>query len=81
MTHKQSSPTPELAATVVETHLGWRPEKVVRFPTGAAHFVYDAVAADGQAVVVRMGMPDRHAPMAKGQRLMQRLSDLLQLFR
>jgi aminoglycoside phosphotransferase len=63
------TPSPDVAAVAVQRAMGWQPVAVSRFPTGAAHFVFEARAADGAVVVVRMGRLDRREAMVKGTRL------------
>ena len=53
-----ADPTPEDAATIAADVLGARAATVARFPTGRAHFVYDAQLVDGRRVVIRISRRD-----------------------
>ncbi len=47
-----------------------------RFPTGAAHYVYEALLEGGDAIVIRMGYPHQRDSMRGGLALAQRLRPL-----
>ena len=70
---QERHPTTETAAAAVEHALGWTPSAVRRFSTGAAHYVFEALPAGGNAVVVRMGSPAQREEMQHGLRLVERL--------
>ena len=57
-------PTEQHAADIVEATLGQRARSVQRFSTGLAHYVYDVVTEDGEALVVRIARPDTQAALA-----------------
>lgn len=65
-----------LAARVVEERLGWSPEHIERFATGAAHYVFDISSVGREPVVARLGHPYRAAGLAEGTRLMAELHEL-----
>src|SRR4051812_29093264 len=69
-------PTAEMAAAAAERATGWTPAAVHRFPTGAAHYVFEVLSASGASVVVRMGVPRQRESMERGLRLAQRLRRL-----
>ncbi|KQU97475.1 aminoglycoside phosphotransferase family protein [Devosia sp. Root105] len=65
-----------LAARIVNERLGWSPEHVERFATGAAHYVFDVSSPGRESVVARLGHPYRAAGLAEGARLMAELHAL-----
>ncbi|CAN7514633.1 aminoglycoside phosphotransferase family protein [Devosia sp. LjRoot16] len=65
-----------LAARIVNELLGWSPEHVERFATGAAHYVFDVSSPGRESVVARLGHPYRAAGLAEGARLMAELHAL-----
>jgi aminoglycoside phosphotransferase len=69
-------PTAALAAAAAKLATGWTPIRVCRFPSGLAHYVFEAVSANGDAIVVRMGAPDQREEMQRGLALAQRLRPL-----
>ncbi len=55
------SPTSDDLRAIVHEALGAELVSAERFPTGLCHYVYDAVLADGRAVVLRLARPEnRH---------------------
>lgn len=68
-------PTADMAALAARQATGLPPRHVRRFPTGAAHFVFEAIAREA-TVVVRMGRPEQSVAMAKGTALVRRLGSL-----
>jgi aminoglycoside phosphotransferase (APT) family kinase protein len=66
----------ELAARAVHDRLGWSPQSIRRFATGAAHYVFEASTAEQPPVVARLGRPDRAAALAEGTHLMAQLREL-----
>jgi aminoglycoside phosphotransferase (APT) family kinase protein len=73
-----STPTPNaaLAAAAAKRATGLTPVEVRRFPTGVAHYVYEALLEDGDAIVVRMGHPSQRGAMQDGLLLAKRLRPL-----
>lgn len=55
------TPTPELAAWILTAHVGGAVRRIQRFPTGLAHYVYDAQLTDGRQYVVRLTLPAARA--------------------
>lgn len=66
----------DLAARAIRDRLGWWPQSIERFPTGAAHYVFDASTPEQPPVVARLGLPYRATGMAEGTRLMAELRQL-----
>ena len=59
------TPTSQHAIAIVERHLqGAGVRTIARFPTGAAHYVYDAELTDGRRVVARLGRIGQEADFA-----------------
>jgi hypothetical protein len=52
-------PTEGEAADIARRVIGKSPEKIRRFPTGIAHWVYDIRMPGGESIVVRLGMADQ----------------------
>ncbi len=50
-------PDGELAARILRSRFGVPAASVSRFPTGLCHYVYDLLAEDGRACVVRIAAP------------------------
>ena len=67
---------PAFAARAVRDRLGWSPQSIQRFATGAAHYVFEASSPEVAPVVARLGRPDRAAGLAEGARLMTQLREL-----
>ncbi len=65
-----------LAARAVRDRLGWSPQSVERFATGAAHYVFDVSSPGQPPVVARLGQPYRAEGLAEGTHLMSQLRDL-----
>jgi aminoglycoside phosphotransferase (APT) family kinase protein len=72
------APTPNaaLAAAAAKRTTGRTPIEVRRFPTGVAHYVYEALSEDGGAIVVRMGYPWQRDSLHSGVSLAQKLRPL-----
>ena len=66
----------DLAARAVRDCLGWSPQNVQRFATGAAHYVFEVSSPELAPVVARLGHPDRAAGLADGTQLMTQLREL-----
>ncbi len=66
MAPPDGAPDEGAAAAIVQGVLGVAVTSCVRFPTGLRHWVYDVVAADGRAAVVRLAAPGRAAEIAGG---------------
>lgn len=65
-----------LASRAVRDRLGWSPQSVQRFATGAAHYVFDMSSPEQPPIVARLGHPYRAAGLADGARLMAQLREL-----
>ncbi len=52
------APTEQDASTILQKTLGKTVQKIERFPTGLANYVYDVRTTDGQNLVVRLARPD-----------------------
>lgn len=66
----------ELASRAVRDRLGWSPQSVQRFATGAAHYVFEVSSPELAPIVARLGHPYRAAGLAEGTRLMAQLREL-----
>lgn len=66
----------ELASRAVRDRLGWSPQSVQRFATGAAHYVFEVSSPELAPVVARLGQPYRAAGLADGTRLMVHLREV-----
>ncbi len=66
----------DLAARAVRDRLGWSPQSIQRFATGAAHYVFEVSSPELAPVVARLGQPYRAAGLAEGTRLMTQLREL-----
>ncbi len=58
------APSVELATAIAARVIGWPPESVQRFTTGAQHYVFEVIFADRSPVVVRIGSATAHSEMA-----------------
>jgi aminoglycoside phosphotransferase (APT) family kinase protein len=70
------TPSAALAAAAAKRATGLAPAEIRRFPTGAAHYVYEALSEGGDAIVVRMGFPSQRDSMRGGLLLTQKLRPL-----
>ena len=72
------APTPNaaLAAAAAKRVTGRAPVEMRRFPTGVAHYVYEALLENGDAVVVRMGYRRQRDSLQAGLLLAQKLRPL-----
>jgi aminoglycoside phosphotransferase (APT) family kinase protein len=66
----------DLAARAVCERLGWSPQSIQRFATGAAHYVFEVSSPELAPVVARLGQPDRAPGLAEGTHLMAQLRQL-----
>ena len=69
-------PTAELAVRILESVISAGPWTVRRFPTGTAHFVFDAETADGRRLIDRGDADDRTAAAENAVRLAHLLRPL-----
>lgn len=59
-------PDEETAARIFRLHFSSQVDRVIRFPTGLCHFVYEVRTKDGTGLVVRIGTPESHKLMEGG---------------
>ncbi len=59
-----NAPTEQDARRILRDALGKEIRTIRRFPTGLAHYVYDVVTTDGEALVIRLTRPDMKAHFA-----------------
>lgn len=70
-----TTPDETIAAAIVARVAGWVPAKVIRFPTGSAHYVFDAIAGDGTRAVLRMALGNQRDEMRAGLELQVALGE------
>ncbi len=59
-----NTPTEVDATRILHDALGKEVKTIQRFPTGLAHYVYDVVTTDGEALVIRLTRPENRAHFA-----------------
>ena len=69
-------PDATLAAAIATSLAGRAPASVVRFSAGLRHYVFDARFAEGDASVVRIGVPAARAELLSALRLSEALRPL-----